>query len=135
MFNLIRYRPFARCPRYFTIFLMVASVIYGMQIGGFPLPFWMNDYVNDFLCMPIVLVICRGVVRRIKSNADLSLPLGPVLVLTVFYAFFFEVYLPEFHLRYTRDVIDVLLYFSGSGFFLAVQHLWSSRTVSDEPYR
>ncbi|MGB7395224.1 MAG: hypothetical protein WA913_12600 [Pricia sp.] len=108
---------------YFPVFFLIALTIYGMQVGEVPLPLWINFYVNDFLCMPIVLFLCRYVIRMLKSDATLPLPFGPVIALTLLYAIYFEGLLPEYNPRYTGDVFDVLLYFLGSGFFLIVQHL------------
>ncbi len=71
--------------------------------------------------MPIVLVVCLYLVRFIKSNRTLRIPLPVVVAMTLYFALYFEYYLPKVTDRYTSDFIDVLLYFGGATFFLLVE--------------
>jgi hypothetical protein len=98
-----------------------------MQMGEVPLPSWINSYVNDFLCMPILLYLCRYVVRFLRSDSELLLPYPPIFLLTLFYAVYFEAYLPDIDPRYTADIHDVFLYFAGSGFFIGMQYARAQR--------
>lgn len=113
---------------YFPIFCCMAIFIYVMQLGGIALPDFWDDYVNDFLCMPIVLYLCRFTVRTIRSSSKLQLPLPLIFLLTVAYSLFFEYYQPIVDSRYTQDLLDVVLYFSGSLFFYLVEEgIWGSK--------
>jgi len=106
---------------YFIIFFGVFLVVYTLQKLQIPLPLWINNYVNDFLCMPVVLSICLAVIRTLKKDNKLFLPLSAILSLTIFYAIYFEYYLPKVNVRYTADWLDVLLYFFGAGVFYLFQ--------------
>ncbi|PNW28157.1 hypothetical protein [Formosa algae] len=105
----------------FLLALAIASFIYLANIIQLQLPDWISFYVNDALCMPIVLSFCLLGVRVIKKNSELYLPVFPILLLTVFYAVFFEYYLPNWNPRYTADWIDVGLYALGSLVFYRFQ--------------
>ncbi|MDW5290855.1 hypothetical protein [Formosa sp. PL04] len=102
----------------FLLCLAIASVVYLSNIFTIELPNWIRFYVNDALCMPLVLTFCLLGIRGIKGDFNLYLPLGPIIILTLFYAILFEWLLPQSNSRYTADWIDVLLYSLGSlGFY------------------
>jgi len=105
----------------FLVITALAIAIYLANIGAVPLPNWVYFYLNDFLCMPIVLSICLATVRLVKKNNVLYIPLGAIIVLTAYYAMYFEWFLPQYNTRYTKDVIDIGLYFLGSGVFYVFQ--------------
>lgn len=106
---------------YFPVFCALAVTVFFAQRYLVSLPDLANNYLNDLLCMPIVLKICQIVLRHIKSDGQLKIPVKISFTLTVFYALYFEFVLPQFHNRYTADPIDVLLYFLGLLFFLWVE--------------
>jgi len=86
-----------------------------------PLPRWVVFYVNDFLCMPVVLTISLKIVHLIKKDTSLRLPLALILTLTAFYSVYFEYYMPRVEPRYTGDWIDVVMYFAGALIFYILQ--------------
>lgn len=85
------------------------------------LPTFFSSYLNDLLCMPVVLSICLFLIRKISKKKELKISLFSAFSLAALYSVYFEVYLPEVTIRYTSDVIDVLLYFSGALIFWLVQ--------------
>lgn len=105
----------------FYLSVLVASVIYSAQRLQLPLPDWMYFYVNDFLCMPIVLSLSLAILRRIKKTETLYVPLAVVLGLTTYFAIYFEWFMPQVNTRYTADIIDVVLYFVGALLFFSLQ--------------
>ncbi len=115
---------------YLPVFVLLGALIYTFQQSGWPLPSWVNNYVNDFLCMPIVLFVCRFAVRKLRSDRHLQLSLPLIFTVTLYYALYFEYYLPTVNLRYTADPFDVILYFSGSLYFYLMENKQSqlSRT-------
>lgn len=108
---------------YFIIFIGVFLIIYTLQKLQIPLPFWINNYVNDFLCMPVVLTICLAAVRFIKKDKSLFLPLSAIVSLTLFYSIYFEYFLPAHYPRYTADWLDVVMYFLGATMFFVFQKM------------
>ena len=111
----------------FFIALGIAATLYFLQQLQGPIPQWINNYVNDFLILPLVLSICLVVVRKLKRDATLQLSLPLILAVTLFYCIYFEWYLPQHHPRYTGDWVDCLLYFSGSFLFYALHNLKSKK--------
>ena len=98
-------------------FLSVLSLLY----YGVSLPGWVTSYLNDFLCMPIVLTICLKAVHLIKKDKSIRLDLFTIVSLTTFYAVYFEWYLPKVESRYTADYMDVVMYFTGALLFYYLQ--------------
>ncbi len=94
-------------------------------------PWWMKNYLNDLLCMPIILSICLKVVQVLKKDSSIRISLFSVLSLATFYSLYFEIILPLFMERYTADVYDVNLYFTGALLFFFLQEPKSkSRRIS-----
>ena len=121
--------------RYIFIFGSLGGYIYTVKQWGGELPVWVANYMNDFLCMPIVLFICRSVVRKLRSNGALQLPFPLTLLLTMYFVVYFEYYLPQVNVRYTADIWDVVLYFSGSVFFYMMEKRLSVLEVYDNEIR
>lgn len=101
----------------FYLALVLACSIYGLQQIQYPMPSWINNYVNDLLTLPLVLSICLVAARRIKKEQQLQLPLPLILGITLFYCIYFEWYLPQHNSRYTGDWVDCCLYLVGALFF------------------
>lgn len=110
---------------YFPFFAILGGAIYVVQRLGKAeiLPTWVAYYMNDLLCMPIVLYICRYAVRWLKSDKNLNLTVFSIISLTVFYSIYFEVYLPKVNIRYTADIFDVVMYFLGAAFFYLIENV------------
>lgn len=106
---------------YFIIVFIIASCIYTAQQLEIALPALINNYVNDFLCLPIVLSICCYLIRIVKRDTYFKLSLFTILSVTTYYSVYFEYYLPKVNPRYTADIIDVLLYFSGALVYYIMQ--------------
>jgi len=107
-------------PIFYTS-MLVAFAIYIAQKFVLPLPNWVYFYVNDFLCMPIVLSTCLAVLRIIKKTEVLYVPIGIVLALTMYFLIYFEWLMPQINTRYTSDLIDAGLYILGGLLFFKFQ--------------
>lgn len=93
----------------------------------FQMPDFFSSYLNDLLCMPVVLGICLFVIRKFSKNEQLRISLFSAFSLAALYSVYFEVYLPEVNQRYTADLVDVLLYFSGALIFYLIQRKSSKK--------
>ena len=87
------------------------------------LPNFFTSYLNDLLCLPIVLSICFFVIRFFSKNKRVQISLFSAFSLAALYSVYFEIYLPEVTTRYTSDAMDGLLYFTGALIFWLVQKL------------
>ena len=105
----------------YSILLVIACSIFILQKAQLPLPQWVNNYWNDLLCIPLVLGALTYSIRWLKKDDKFQFSLGFVIVLSSYYAVYFEYYLPKNNSRYTSDWIDVLLYFSGGLLFYLFQ--------------
>lgn len=105
----------------FYLSAMVATAIYIFNRLQFPLPDWIYFYVNDFLCMPLVLSVCLAAIRLIKKTESLYVPLVVVLALATYFSIYFEWLMPKINPRYTFDSIDIGLYFLGAILFYRFQ--------------
>lgn len=105
----------------FWIMTAIALLVFSLQKLTIPLPKVLNNYANDFLCLPIVLGILTFLIRVMKKDNDFKFPLAFMLLLASYYAVYFEYYLPEVNPRYTADVMDVFLYFTSAIAFYLFQ--------------
>ena len=105
----------------FILIVLVAITIYATSFFYVNIPFWVDHYINDLLCMPIVLSISLAVIRFIKSEKQLYVPFSIILILTLYFSLHFEWLMPQLSSRYTSDIIDVILYFSGAILFYRFQ--------------
>lgn len=108
----------------FYVALGIAVSIYILQKIHIALPFWINNYVNDFLTLPLVLTIGLYCVQKIKKET-IVLPLPLVLFIAFGYSIYFEWYLPQHHTRYTADWLDCVMYFCGAIVFYKLQSVSS----------
>lgn len=99
----------------------MGSLIYVAQKLSVKLPSFINNYVNDFLIIPIVLTTCLYILRGSKNNKYYQIPLGVIVYICVLYSVLFEFVLPKYYIRYTVDVLDVVLYFAGGFVFFVLQ--------------
>ena len=97
----------------YFVLLLIALAIYSMQRLGLQLPAIINNYVNDLLCLPLLLGVMNYIIRFLKKEQSYVFPIGFILFLASYYSVYFELYLPTVNARYTADWIDVYLYFSG----------------------
>jgi len=99
---------------YFILSVILYILVRLGHLGYYELPRLINNYLSDFLCMPIILTISLVGVRLIKRIPDFTLSPFMIFGMTTFYAVFFEFYLPRTSAIYTSDGFDVLMYYSGA---------------------
>lgn len=106
---------------------ITAGTIYYRQSVDLYLPWYVNDYLNDLLCIPLVLGLLSFMIRYLKNDNSFQFSLSFITGLALYYSLYFEFYLPEVNSRYTSDWIDILLYFFGGILFYAYQRIRSLR--------
>lgn len=108
----------------FILMFLSALAVYLLQQLGVQLPYFIQNYLNNLLCMPLVLTICLIVLQYIKKNYWLTIPIFAIVSITLYYILYFEWYLPEVNSRYTADPIDAVLYIIGAIGFYFMQKRW-----------
>lgn len=106
---------------YFIFCLSVGTLIYFLQLNQYSLPAIINNYVNDFLIIPIVLFLSLVVLRWSRNNKNFTLSLPTILYVCFFYSFLFEFIFPKYLTRYTKDFVDVIVYFASGFLFYYLQ--------------
>lgn len=106
---------------YFPVLVTLASTVYLMQRLDIYIPEFINNYLNDFLCLPIVLKVCLYAVRYIKSNESAVIPLPLQISITLLFIIYFESVLPRFNARYTGDILDLIAYSGGLFLFMLIE--------------
>ena len=101
----------------------IAIVIFAMQKLGFYLPEIINNYLNDLLCLPLVLGAIIYLIRKLKKDKSFQFPFLFIVLMAAYYSAYFEYYLPKSTTRYTSDLVDVVLYFAGAFLFYGYQKL------------
>lgn len=118
---------FLKKPIVWLIFI-TATVVYILQQFQFTLPPLINNYLNNLLCMPVVLTLCLIVLQFIKKNYRLTIPIFVIVSITVYYIVYFEWFLPKINSRYTADPLDAVLYITGAIAFYIMQKRWVKPT-------
>ena len=85
------------------------------------LPWVINNYINDFLIIPIVLSVCLFVLRQTKSDSNFRISVAIIMYVVVLYMLFFELIMPKLSVRYTADFFDLLMYSLGGLWFWFLQ--------------
>lgn len=80
-----------------------------------------NNYLNDFISIILVLKICEIVLKKIKTS-NLKLKKRHVFFATAYFSLLFEVVFPVFLSRYTADFYDVIAYFLGAFVFILLEN-------------
>lgn len=88
-------------------------------------PDWASSYLDDLLCLPLVLSLILLIRRRVVRGHDV-LPIGHSLFALVVFSLYFEILLPLLSDRYTADPWDVVMYLAGWFIF----NFWINRAGS-----
>lgn len=96
-------------------------ILHSLRMMKIELPEFINSYLTDLICMPIVLMICLFFARWFKKNNLLVIHPFMIGLLCVEYIFVFEYFLPKKSIHYTADWFDALLYIIGSVAFYFMQ--------------
>lgn len=109
--------------KYFICSLLLGTFIYFCDYFNFQLPRFVRFYVNDFLIVPIVLFICLQILKRTKNDENYAISLPLILYVCLVYSILFEFIFPSYLERYTKDYIDIILYFASGFLFYKLQIL------------
>lgn len=77
--------------------------------------------MNDFLIIPMVLFICLHTLKQLRSNPNYKLSIPIIIYICCLYSILFEFVFPNYLERYTKDYIDIALYFAGGLVFYILQ--------------
>lgn len=81
-----------------------------------PRPRWVQHYLDDLLCLPLVLTVTLFVLRYFYGT-QLRLSRYQMAFAVIYFSLAFEVFFPKFMPRYTSDWLDAALYAVGGFIF------------------
>jgi hypothetical protein len=110
-----------RLTIYCSTSFILGTLVYILQAYNIVLPKVINNYLNDFLIIPIVLFFSLIFLRWSRNNKSFTISLPIILYLCTMYSVLFEYIFPKYLIRYTSDFIDVLLYFLSGFIFYILQ--------------
>ena len=93
---------------------------------------FLNHYLADLICMPIVFYLVGAIFRMLKINFSLSIP--KIIFGVLYFSFLFEFLLPQFSSRYTGDWYDVLMYCLGGGAYFFINKILSPYGINRMGY-
>src|SRR4051794_32303200 len=74
---------------------------------------WVHSYLDDLLCMPVTLTVALFMQQKFTNSPSYIFSKYKIIAVCIFYAVYFEVWLPTIYCRYTSDVLDVIAYATG----------------------
>lgn len=100
-------------PLWFIGALCLYFSVLWSRVVELGLPVLINDHLNDFLCIPVVLHLSLFFTKRIKKNPSFHLQWQNVIPVVLLFSFLFEGFLPMISSSYISDIKDVIAYFLG----------------------
>jgi hypothetical protein len=99
-----------------TILFLIHQII--EKSGGFSIPIF-HSYLDDLLCMPIILGLSTQIIQWIHPVRGLYfLDRNAIIITVLFYSILFEVILPFLNPSiYTADWVDIIMYSIGAILF------------------
>ena len=110
------------------IFLFIVNYLLEKCFGVF-IPF-IHAYLDDLLCMPIVLTITLALLHRMINTKPYRLSGKQIIFAVAYFSIVFEVILPKLNKKHTADVLDVFAYALGAIlFYLYINNVQDSEKL------
>ncbi|MBE2245763.1 MAG: hypothetical protein IAE67_00790 [Candidatus Competibacteraceae bacterium] len=112
-----------------SVLLCINQMLEECHVIIYPL----HCYADDLLCIPWMLSAYQSIRewQAVKSGKQFELETWMYVMPVIFFSIYFEGILPYFHPRFTADVIDILMYASGSLLYAGWQR--HSYSISNVP--
>ncbi len=107
---------FLRSPLFLICLLVFILHQVSQYIFKIPLPF-LNNYLDNFLAMPVILFLLLAEKKYIYKQKDQKLSLLFVIIATLYVALVTEWLFPLLSERFTPDWYDLVFYSLGSAFY------------------
>lgn len=112
---------------YYITCLILFLIIYGTQKLGYTLPYYIQNYGSNLICMPIILKTIQ-LILKFAFKKNIRLGYINIISVTFYFSWYFEYYLPKHDTRYTADPYDVFLYFIGSFVYCYLENYFKDTT-------
>lgn len=111
-----RYWHILRQPFFVVSSVLLIAHQLAQKIWHYPIP-WADSYLDNLLCMPVLLSLLLVDQRWKRSDTHYSFSLFEIAIITLVFSILFEVFFPKWKPEFTSDFQDVVYYFTGSGLF------------------
>jgi hypothetical protein len=101
---------------------VVASFIFILhqviqKIGNIHIPL-LHAYLDDLLCMPVILSLTLYIFRKfVLNNPSFRFSGQQVIWAVIYFSMMFEIFLPQYSDEYVADSFDVIAYAIGALIF------------------
>lgn len=92
---------------------------------------FLNNYLADFLCIPLVLYFTKIVLDFLFRTKKVEMNVIKIFVAVIYFSVIFEWILPKYSRKFTSDWIDVLMYFLGGILFYCLKKAASYLAASN----
>jgi hypothetical protein len=116
-----------RSPLFLILLLIFILHQFSQYIFKLQLPF-LNNYLDNFLAMPVILTLLLAEKKYIYKQKELKLSMLFIILATLYVAFVTEWLFPLLSERFTTDWLDLVFYSLGSVFF----YLFMNKTAVKE---
>ena len=108
--------------RWFLLGCIVWSISFVLRKLHHPLPS-LNGYLTDAFAIPVIANLGLWFQRNIiYKSTKYTLSVGHVVFIVTYVSIVFELVLPLYSNKYTRDWLDVVMYVGGGIFFFKVMN-------------
>lgn len=104
----------------YTLFFLIALIVYILQKLDYRLHFLINNYLNDILSIPLVLKICQKICELIYRK-KIQFSIGKIILICIYWSVLFEIIFPQIFYRYTTDFYDIFAYLLGGIIYYIIE--------------
>jgi hypothetical protein len=97
--------------------IVIYIVSLSLKLYEVRLHWFLSNYLNDLLCLPILLFLSTRILRLFFRRPTLQLDIWQILFALVVVSLVFEWWAPQKYTVHTGDVWDVLAYAAGAMMF------------------
>ncbi len=103
--------------------LVIGGSLYSLAtIFSERIPEFFRNYLNDFLCLPLLLSCFVCFIRTFRNRPTFGLQMNMILFACLYLAIVFEYLLPQISNSFTSDSFDVIAYALGGIYFACIQN-------------
>src|SRR3989338_334229 len=117
---MVKYRPQILLFSLMLVYLFIRFL--RVEVEGMPI--FIRYYLTDLLFLPVLCLSALVVIRYLKRDPYVRIPVLYVFIQALLISLYFEWYLPAHPIgqnQYTSDPFDVAMYFSGALIYCVVQ--------------
>lgn len=106
--------------KYILVYIFCWLFIHICRQLHHPIPF-LNNWLTDFIFLPMTFHMAKSVFYLLaKTETTFDFTLSALLIATAYVSIVLEYFAPKYSHKFTRDIMDVCMYFGGTIFYYFV---------------